>query len=259
MTLADLQVPTAPPISSRGLDLVEVNQIRVLLLQDAESREEARSRQKSRRAVLTESAGPAVFLASLVSLPVSFVHAAPLWLALNGLLVVSTFVPLTVLPMFTVWRAIKRRGVESVRWANTLAQRQDQLSAQLLTHSRAALLRVADEYAGAEQGAGRRAVVFLGASKLGFIGWSALFITGSAALLKVLTEPALKVSPLIQQGTWWAFLIVLSASLGALLASHSNNALLQYSDLLRGLAAAKKTAAEEAKEEREALKAERTS
>jgi hypothetical protein len=121
-----------------------------------------------------------------------------------------------------------------MQWANTQARLRDPLSAELLAYSRAALLRVADEYVGAEQSAGRRAGAFLGGSKLGFIGWSALFITGSAALIKVLTEPALKVNPLLQQGIWWAFLFVLSASLGALLASHSNNALCSTASCCEG-------------------------
>jgi len=254
MTLAEWELPTALPLSRQDLDLGEVDQIRVLLLKDAEAREAGRSQRRSKPAVLAVWGLPITFLASLIGLPLSFVYAAPLWLALDALLVVSTFVSLTVSPILSIWRAIKRRGVESVQWANAQARLRDPLSAELLAYSRAALLRVADEYAGAEQSAGRRAGALLGASKLGFIGWSALFITGSAALLKVLTEPALKVSPLLQQGSWWAFLLVVSASLGALLASHSNNALLQYSELLRGLAAAKKTAAEEAKEARDAIR-----
>ena len=252
MPLAEWDVPTALPLSSQGLDLGEVDQIRALLLKDAEARETGRSKRRSKPDIMATWGLPTMFLASLIGLPVSFVHVAPLWLALDALLLVSTFVLLTVLPLFSVWHAIKRRGVESVQWANTQARLRDPLSAELLTYSRAALLRVADEYAGAEQSAGRRAGALLGGSKLGFIGWSALFVTGSAALIKVLTEPALKVNSLLQQGSWWAFLLVLSASLGALLASHSNNALLQYSELLRGLAAAKKTAAEEAKEARDA-------
>ena len=247
-------MPITLLLSTQGLDLVEVSQIRVLLLRDAESRETRRPERKNKRAVLIEWGTPVLFLVSLVGLPVSFLYLPPFLLALNGLVAISILVPLTVLPFMQMWRAIRRRGVESVQWANAQAQLQDQLSAELLMYSRAALLRVADDYAGLEQSMGRRAGAVLGGSKLGFIGWSALLITGSAALSKVLTDPSLKVDSLIQQGIWWVFLLVLAVSLGALMANNSNNALLRYSDLLRGLAAAKKTAAEEAKERREALK-----